>query len=162
MTPEMKRAIEQNRWVEGTQHAQRFSIFACGFEGVVIVRRIEWLGKKEAFRVELEVETSNIPEQPVRSIAPWLVKLIDKDAAFQDIATWAAACGGYEGKDTVEKEVLPILQELLRHATHYPENNEFIGVRVRLKTVCTQTEKGELVRYDFSPVKVLNAAEVCL
>jgi hypothetical protein len=145
---------------EGIGNAEiydRGKYFKPGFQGIVIVKKTlakETRKSGMAFIVELEVATTNMLEQhSVGSKGTWFVKLIDKDVAFPNIATWAAACCGVEGKDNIKKEVLPILKDLMTYATDHPDANEFIDVKVYLSTEGVKTKADtDFTRYDFSPI----------
>lgn len=146
---------------EGIGNAEiydRGKYFKPGFNGVVRVRKTlakETRKSGMAFIVELEVEKTNMPDvHAIGSKGTWFVKLIDKDVAFPNIATWAAACCGVEGRENIKKEVLPLLQALMEYATDHPDSNEFIDVRLGLSTEGVKTKADtDFTRYDFSPIE---------
>ena len=152
--------------IENAEIFERGNYLPPGFRGVVEVKRT--LAKETrksglAFIVELRVVEVDSPGDEDHELSPvregekrtWFQKMTNKDVAFPAVAAWAAACAGYDptDKNAVKEAVMPHLRATMKHATDNPEDNDFVGVKLRLSCVATITKEkqADFTRYDFSP-----------
>lgn len=144
--------------IEDAEIFDRGNYVKPGFRGEVEIKRTLAKNTRQtglAFICEMQVLKTNMPDQhPVGQKVTWFVKLANKDTAFPNIAAWAAACAGYEphDRDAVKNNVMPVLKDLMEYATDNPDENDFVGQKVKLETVATLTkDKRDFTRYDFAP-----------
>lgn len=152
--------MESSIWdgIESAEIYERGNYVKPGFVGIVeVVRTIakDTLKSGKAFIVEMRVLETNLPEHPVGSKVTWYQGMNNKLTAFPAIKIWAAACVGYEAyqKADIEREVSPVIRELMKISTDNPDKNDFVGTKLILRTTQTKTkEKGlDFTVYDFHP-----------
>jgi hypothetical protein len=144
--------------IEDAEIFDRGNYVKPGFHGTVEVKKTIAKNTRQsglAFICEMVVLTTNMPEaHPIGQKVTWFVKLANKDTAFPNVAAWAAACAGFDPHDreNVKTNVMPLLKDLMNHATDNPDDNEFVGQKLKLETVATLTkDKRDFTRYDFMP-----------
>jgi hypothetical protein len=154
--------IIANKIFDGVGDAKLFErgrFFKPDFDGVVVVKRTiakQTRAKGPAFIVEMEVLESNHPEHPVGFRGSWFQKLNDKDIAYSALKAWAAACFKFHSHQqaAIDEQLAPVLDDLLNNAAASPDNNDFVGVRLRLVTTLRKTrEDKDFTTYDFAPAE---------
>jgi hypothetical protein len=146
--------------IEDAEIFERGKYMEANFIGVVEIKKTlakETLKNGMAFIVEMVVVETNMPEKhPKDQKVTWYQGLKDKTVAFPAIAAWAAACLGFSpsDKEHVKNEVQPLLPAAMKEATDSPEDNPFIGVKLKLSTILVKTKKGgDFTVYNFEPLK---------
>lgn len=143
--------------IEDAEIFERGNYVKPGFDGIVEMRRTiakSTLKTGLAFIVEMRALESNLTDHPVGSKLTWFQKMTDKTVAFPAVKAWVAACLGLEAhqKEEIERDVSPHVKELMKQATDNPDANDFVGIKLRLRTTQVKTQKGlDFTRYDFSP-----------
>ncbi len=146
--------------IEDAELFERGKYMEANFIGEVEIKKTlakETLKNGMAFIVEMVVLETNMPDKhPKGQKVTWYQGLKDKTVAFPAIAAWAAACLGFHpnsDKSKIKDEVQPLLPAAMKEATDSPEDNPFIGVRLKLSTFMRKTKKGlDFTVYDFEPL----------
>lgn len=146
--------------IEDAEIFERGKYMEPNFVGVVEIQKTiakETLKNGMAFIVEMLVVETNMPDKhPKDQRVTWYQSLKDKTVAFPAIAAWSAACLGFmpgRDKEAIKTDVQPLLPAAMKEATDNPDNNPFIGVRLKLKTWQKKTLKGgDFTVYDFEPL----------
>jgi len=147
--------------IEETEIYERGNFVKANFAGVAKIKKTLTKSTRSvglAFIVEMEVLETNMPDHhPVGQKVTWFQKLTDKDIAFPAVAEWAAAVAGLDptDKQAVTREVMPVLKDMMEHATANPTDNDFINQKVGLETVLVMTKNNrEFTRHTWHPIAV--------
>ncbi len=151
--------------IEDAPIYERGKFFKAGFRGELEVKKTvlqETLKSGDAFIVEFEILTSNMPdEHPVGSRGTFFQKMSDKTVAFPSITALIATLSGFalHQREAIKSEVSPNLDDILTRAIKNPdgedstqEQNDLIGLTVHLETEAVKTQKGaDFTRHNWYP-----------